>query len=249
MAAIDPVLSRGVKLLLSNDPDAAEQLRSMLADALCNKYGAGVKLPPKVAIEEPSTDKKLFDSALKLNSPSPPAAAISDESSGSASADLDDSFSMNFTELSCVVCGQFNVGVRNQLMECSSCQQLYHQDCHSPPVKELSSSPWDCAECLKKKQPKEVKKEITSPVSGGKPASFASLGGSSNAPVLTSLRNPQVVIAAIVVVVVAAVANGIPPLPLHPPTSHQAIIKVAAADILSKQALDMYINEENVSKV
>ncbi|XP_026284050.1 integrator complex subunit 12-like [Frankliniella occidentalis] len=180
MAAIDPVLSRGVKLLLSNDPDAAEQLRSMLADALCNKYGAGVKLPPKVAIEEPSTDKKLFDSALKLNSPSPPAAAISDESSGSASADLDDSFSMNFTELSCVVCGQFNVGVRNQLMECSSCQQLYHQDCHSPPVKELSSSPWDCAECLKKKQPKEVKKEITSPVSGGKPASFASLGGSSN---------------------------------------------------------------------
>ncbi|KAK3915264.1 Integrator complex subunit 12 [Frankliniella fusca] len=180
MAAIDPVLARGVKLLLSNDPDAAEQLRTMLADALCNKYGAGVKLPPKVAIEETPTDRKVFDTASKIHSPSPPAAAISDESSGSASADLDDSFSMNFTELSCVVCGQFNVGVRNQLMECNSCQQLYHQDCHNPPVPELSSSTWDCAECLKKKQPKETKKEVSSPVSGGKPASFASFVASPN---------------------------------------------------------------------
>ncbi|KAJ1528472.1 hypothetical protein ONE63_006882 [Megalurothrips usitatus] len=176
MAAIDPVLARGVKLLLSNDPDAADQLRAMLDDALRNKYGVGMKLPAKIAIEEPG--RKSSDSqSPKLHSPSPPV-AVSDESSGSASADLEDSFCMNFTELSCVVCGQFNVGVRNQLMECNSCQQLYHQDCHNPPVKELASSNWDCAECLKKKQvffhPK-----VSSPASGGKPAAFASLGGSA----------------------------------------------------------------------
>ena len=46
--AIDPVLARGVKLLLSNDPDAAEQLRAMLDEALRNKYGVGIKLPAKV---------------------------------------------------------------------------------------------------------------------------------------------------------------------------------------------------------
>lgn len=163
--------------MLSNEPDAADQLRAMLEEALRNKYGAGIKLPSLSDIEE-SAEKKLYDSASssKVHSPSP-LTAISDESSGSASADIDDSFCMNFTELSCVVCGQFNVVARNQLMECNSCQKLYHQDCHVPPVPELASSSWDCADCSKKKQPK-VKME--SPVSGGKPVSFASLTSGSS---------------------------------------------------------------------
>ncbi|XP_034238351.1 integrator complex subunit 12-like isoform X2 [Thrips palmi] len=177
MAAFDPILARGVKLMLSNEPDAAEQLRAMLEEALRNKYGANIKLPSLSEVEE-SAERKLYDSASssKVHSPSP-LTALSDESSGSASADIDDSFCMNFTELSCVVCGQFNVGARNQLMECNSCQKLYHQDCHVPPVQELASSSWDCGDCAKKKQPK-VKTE--SPVSGGKPVSFASLTSGSS---------------------------------------------------------------------
>ena len=179
MAAIDPVLARGVKLLLSDEPDAADQLRAMLDEALRNKYGVGMKLPAKIPIEEPYDDRSC-DSHLNAASPSPPVPIMSEESSGSgASADVDDSFTMNFTELSCVVCGQFNVGVCNQLMECNVCQQLYHQDCHNPPVKELvgANLTWDCGNCSKKNQPKT---KIESPISGGKPASFANLKGSGS---------------------------------------------------------------------
>jgi len=36
---LDPVFSRGLKLLLSSDADAADQLRNLLDDALRQKYG------------------------------------------------------------------------------------------------------------------------------------------------------------------------------------------------------------------
>lgn len=174
MSAVDPVLAKGVKLMLSSEPDAAEQLRGMLEEALRNKYGSSVKLPPLSPPRESPKEERVVASAhstSEVDSPSPLPPAISDDSSGSASADLDDSFGMNFTELSCIVCGQFNVGARNQLMECSSCQHLFHQDCHDPPVKEMSSSIWECSECVRKNQP------IVSSTTGGKPASFASISG------------------------------------------------------------------------
>ena len=42
----------------------------------------------------------------------------------------------------------------NKLMECSSCQNLYHQECHNPPVSnEKANDPrliWNCDKCSNK---------------------------------------------------------------------------------------------------
>lgn len=46
----------------------------------------------------------------------------------------------------------FSVGACNQLMECNSCQNLYHQDCHNPPIKVVARSHWECSDCGASKQ-------------------------------------------------------------------------------------------------
>ena len=40
-------------------------------------------------------------------------------------------------DCSCCVCKTFTQESGNKLMECSSCQNLYHQECHNPPVSVL----------------------------------------------------------------------------------------------------------------
>ena len=57
----------------------------------------------------------------------------------------------------------------NKLMECSSCQNLYHQECHNPPVSnEKASDPrliWNCDKCSNKyeKNAISVRKKIFLP--------------------------------------------------------------------------------------
>ncbi|ESO95377.1 hypothetical protein LOTGIDRAFT_116799, partial [Lottia gigantea] len=56
--------------------------------------------------------------------------------------------------ISCVVCRQFDVSSKNQLVECQECHNLYHQECHRPPVLDQDVTDprfvWYCYRCAKK---------------------------------------------------------------------------------------------------
>ena len=71
------------------------------------------------------------------------------DSTGDLEMNLEDQFDCN-----CCVCKSFSQESGNKLMECSSCQNLYHQECHVPPVSnEEASDPWfiwNCSNCFRK---------------------------------------------------------------------------------------------------
>ncbi|XP_045482298.1 integrator complex subunit 12 [Harmonia axyridis] len=51
-------------------------------------------------------------------------------------------------DLMCVVCDGMDVAAKNQLLECSHCHALYHQDCHDPIVTSQDSfESWVCSTC------------------------------------------------------------------------------------------------------
>jgi len=76
---------------------------------------------------------------------------LSDEESSTPQMDVDD-FAFDLG-ISCVICKQFDVKTGNQLVECQECHNLYHQECHKPPVtdKELSDPRfvWYCHRCAR----------------------------------------------------------------------------------------------------
>jgi len=73
----------------------------------------------------------------------------------SSADDFGDHLDMDL-ELDCIccVCKSFSQESGNKLMECSSCQSLFHQECHSPPVPNREASDprliWTCSKCSKK---------------------------------------------------------------------------------------------------
>merc|ERR1719266_1391854 len=83
-------------------------------------------------------------------------------------------------DCTCCVCKSFSQESGNKLMECSSCQNLYHQECHNPPVSNHEASDprliWNCVKCIKKSVP------------GGKPASSSS---SSSSSLVKEERKPE----------------------------------------------------------
>lgn len=61
-------------------------------------------------------------------------------------------------DLTCCVCGDWAQGNGNKLMECHTCQNLYHQECHSPVISdEEAGDPrlvWNCSQCKAPSKPK-----------------------------------------------------------------------------------------------
>ena len=57
-------------------------------------------------------------------------------------------------DCTCCMCKSFNQEIGNKLMECHTCQNLFHQGCHEPPVSnDEANDPrlvWNCSECLRK---------------------------------------------------------------------------------------------------
>jgi len=100
-------------------------------------------------------DSPALSSSSHTPSPTPPPSRgdvndvdLSDPGSEDDYGDLD------FNDCSCCVCKNFTQESGNKLMECSSCQNLYHQECHVPPVSnEKASDPrliWNCDKCSNK---------------------------------------------------------------------------------------------------
>merc|ERR1712142_149919 len=112
-------------------------------------------------------DSPALSSSSHTPSPTPPPSREEgDVSDGGSDVEFGD-LEMNLEfDCSCCVCKTFTQESGNKLMECSSCQNLYHQECHNPPVSNHEASDprliWNCVKCTKKSVP------------GGKPASSSS---------------------------------------------------------------------------
>jgi len=107
--------------------------------------------PKRARLESPGRSSGTSHSPSPVGSTSP----VNRDSSGSEEAEYGD-LQMNLEgfDCSCCVCKTFTQESSNKLMECSSCQNLYHQDCHSPPVSNQEASDprliWNCYKCTKK---------------------------------------------------------------------------------------------------
>lgn len=66
---------------------------------------------------------------------------------------IHDSF---FDDLMCVICRRIDLSAKNRLIECTKCNSLYHQDCHTPQIKDADlvngqELSWCCCDCSTKK--------------------------------------------------------------------------------------------------
>ena len=88
--------------------------------------------------------------------PTPPSAmgVTGERLSGNSSADEGDLDLEGLNDLNCCVCKNWTQGNGNKLMECHTCQNLYHQECHKPPISnDEASDPrlvWNCSQCKAK---------------------------------------------------------------------------------------------------
>jgi len=113
-------------------------------------------------IKRSRLDSPALSSSSHTPSPTPPpsrgeADLEMEEEEGSEAGDSYGDLEMNLEDqfdCSCCVCKTFTQESGNKLMECSSCQNLYHQECHNPPVSnEMASDPrliWNCSNCSNK---------------------------------------------------------------------------------------------------
>lgn len=92
-------------------------------------------------------------------------------------------------DLVCVVCRRIDLSAKNRLIECTKCNSLYHQECHTPQIadsdlnddRELS---WCCGTC----KANSAKSTEASPAkSSSSPSSSSSSTNSNYNPVVTTL--------------------------------------------------------------
>lgn len=84
------------------------------------------------------------------------------------------SIDLDISSLSCVICKSLSQVNTNRLVECQECHNLFHQECHKPPITENVNDPrfvWYCIKCsknMKKIANKVIKKPkiSTSPLPG-----------------------------------------------------------------------------------
>lgn len=108
---------------------------------------------------------------------------VEDSKTTTSSSDNELELDLLKDDLMCVVCRQMVVGANNQLLECSDCHSLYHQDCHNPIItsKDVEGGHWICANCkeIKKAAKAEAKSHRSSSSSGYKSSSSKSGTSSS----------------------------------------------------------------------
>ncbi len=117
-------------------------------------------------LDSPRSSSAGFSSKSHTPSPTPPgsrgeSADKHNSSSGgnSSEAEAEESLELDMNleglnDCTCCVCKSFNQESGNKLMECHTCQNLFHQGCHEPPVpNDEANDPrlvWNCTECSKK---------------------------------------------------------------------------------------------------
>lgn len=91
-----------------------------------------------------------------------------------------------FDDLMCVTCRGIDVSAKNRLIECTKCNALYHQECHTPHIKDGDlmngqEVSWHCNECTILKKSKSLFHSMSSPAkSNQSPHSSSSSSSSSS---------------------------------------------------------------------
>jgi len=152
--------SRSMSSERSLDKDKLEKEKKKDLDRLKKDLSELTDRP--LEIKRSRLDSPALSSSSHTPSPTPPpsrgeADLEMEEEEGSEAGDSYGDLEMNLEDqfdCSCCVCKTFTQESGNKLMECSSCQNLYHQECHNPPVSnEMASDPrliWNCSNCSNK---------------------------------------------------------------------------------------------------
>jgi len=161
------------------------------------KRDLNVILPPGVPSKRPRIDMPAPEnlSSGKMSSssmtPSPTASLIVEEDTGEMDIDGLDFQSLN--DCTCFICKSFNQENGNKLMECHTCQNLYHQECHDPVITdEEALDPrliWNCSTCKPVQQTTIPSK---SSISGLNKIPSKSMGSSSGSRLTSSTSSSTI---------------------------------------------------------
>ncbi|KAG5670549.1 hypothetical protein PVAND_000803 [Polypedilum vanderplanki] len=186
---IESYLSQAIKLLHSSAPDSAEKMRMILENEIEKNYskektlkqslskkqleqisllemkavGSGFKLK-KQKTKKVEEETKKVETPPVINENQQIIKIRDDEDDNMSSGEEDESTSAIdlLSDLTCVSCRQMDSSANNQLFECVSCQQLYHQLCHIKKIpNETNASSWVCYICAKGKKEKEGSNKST----------------------------------------------------------------------------------------
>ncbi|KAJ8682894.1 hypothetical protein QAD02_018686 [Eretmocerus hayati] len=172
MAALDldPQFLQALRLLHSSNRDSVEQLRSLLDDAIRQKYGTSKMLTNTLSKKYMMEETVLSDqsSTSSRKSKSSNSSKHSKHSSKNSSPitireptpdplQSDDNLADILEDVACVICKGMDVGAKNRLVECVKCGSLYHQECHTPAILDSQvdshQTDWYCANCAKPPPP------------------------------------------------------------------------------------------------
>lgn len=101
---------------------------------------------------------------------------------------LDNQHLKDLEDLHCVVCGRIDLSAKNRLIECTKCNALYHQECHTPQISDTEltngqESTWCCVSC----NSKAVKpRAVSSPAKSYSSSSSSSSNSSSSSVTLVA---------------------------------------------------------------
>lgn len=198
-AMVDDCLRQATSPLNTSAPRSSSSSTSSTKKESDNNKRSLDKLVRDLSELVPANKKSRMDSpgSTKSHTPSPAptspgffekgsTGSRSVQSGSSSSAeDLDVDLNLEgLNDCTCYICKSFNQENGNKLMECHTCQNLYHQECHIPMVSdEEAADPrlvWNCSDCSKtiKKVSPTVK---TSSSSVSKPSKSSSISGIKSA--------------------------------------------------------------------
>lgn len=131
---------------------------------------AGIQLPVKPTAIQSAIDENMSSTAAVKVEEDSEATDIEDENTDAGEFAVE-------MGLACVQCKQIDIAPNNQLVECQECHNLYHQECHKPPLIDRDISDprfvWYCAKCQKtmkkiavKPNKNNNKTPIQTPISG-----------------------------------------------------------------------------------
>ncbi|OQV15730.1 hypothetical protein BV898_10121 [Hypsibius exemplaris] len=156
------------------------------------------KLKTQTSVDKP----KAVPPVKRMRSPSPPILTLDDLPDNGATAafpeivldDVSDGMTgmALFKDDVCSVCGKSNVLSGNKLLKCFSCDEKYHQLCHTPTVTNIDPDDpraiWYCNKCKDKtSKPTEPKSSSTHAGSKSKSSAKAAVPSSSPSQAAASL--------------------------------------------------------------
>ena len=167
---LDPFYAKSIAALYSKEhfrTNEASLLQKIVEDSIKAKSGKEKDLTAIVN----SCMKQSFEEYKNLS-------GNIEESKTASSSEHELELDLLKEDLMCVVCNGMGIGVRNQLLECSDCHSLYHQECHRPVVSQQdATNTWVCQNC---KDVKKLQKSPSRPRASTPPYSSKSVKATSS---------------------------------------------------------------------